>query len=187
MCKAKWRASKVKNDPQYIEKVQRYDRERKRNRTSHKDSTSHEDSTSSNGSTSQKNSEPDLPCTPVKCSPPSYYKVFFTSKQVQHLLGLSPNTHTMILKHILNKAIKSPRKNKYMGAFTSPPKNSITPPKQSLGKLLQRIAVLRSQKKFKEVKELARSLKSKHMVSEIAGYTGETTQAVYMLLSCGKK
>ena len=25
------------------------------------------------------------------------------------------------------------------------------------------------------------------MVSEIAGYTGETTQAVYRLLSCGKK
>ena len=73
-----------------------------------------------------------------------------------------------------------------MGAFTSPPKNSVTPPKQSLGKLLQRIAVLRSQKKFKEVKELARSLKSEHTVSEIAGYTGETTQEVYRLLSCGK-
>ena len=73
-----------------------------------------------------------------------------------------------------------------MGAFTSPPKNSITPPKQSLGKSLRRIAVLRSQKKFKEVKELARSLKSEHTVSEIAGYTGETTQAVYRLLSCGK-
>ena len=73
-----------------------------------------------------------------------------------------------------------------MGAFTSPPKNFITPPKQSLGKLLRRIAVLRSEKKFKEVKELARSLKSDHTVSEIAGYTGETTQAVYRLLSCGK-
>ena len=73
-----------------------------------------------------------------------------------------------------------------MGAFTSPLKNSIEPPKQSLGKSLRRIAVLRSQKKFKEVKELARSLKSEHMVSEIAGYTGETTQAVYRLLSCGK-
>ena len=59
-------------------------------------------------------------------------------------------------------------------------------PKQSLEKSLWRIAVLRSQKKFKEVKELARSLKSEHTVSEIAGYTGETTQAVYGLLSCGK-
>ena len=166
--KAKWRASKVKNDPQYIEKVRRYDRERKRNQTSRrystshkdctscKDCTSHEGSTSCNGSTSRKNSEPDLPCTSVKSSLSSYYKVLSTSKQVQHLLGPSPNTHTTILKHVLNKAIKSPRKNKYMGAFTSSPKNSVTPPKQSLGKSLMRIAVLRSQKKFKEVKELAR-------------------------------
>ena len=44
--KAKWRASKVKNDPQYIEKVRRYDRERKRNHTSHRYSTSHKDCTS---------------------------------------------------------------------------------------------------------------------------------------------
>ena len=122
--KAKWRASKVKKDPQYIEKVRRYDRERKRNHTSrrystsHKDCTSREDrtsnegSTSCNGNTSRKNSKPDLPCTPVKSSPPSYYKVLSTSKQVQHLLGPSPNTHTTILKHVLNKAIKSPRKNK---------------------------------------------------------------------------
>ena len=106
VCKAKWRASKVKNDPQYIEKVRRYDRERKRNHTSRrystshkdctsrKDRTSHEGSTSCNGSTSRKNSEPDLPCTPVKSSLPSYYKVLSTSKQVQHLLGPSPNTHT---------------------------------------------------------------------------------------------
>ena len=153
--KAKWRASKVKNDPQYIKKVWRYDRERKRNHTSHRYSTSHEDhtscedSTSHNGSTSWKNSEPDLLCTPVKCSLPSYYKVLSTSKEVQHLLGPSPNKHTMILKHVLNKAIKSPRKNKYMGAFTSPLKNSVTPPKQSLGKSLRRIAMLRNQKKFK--------------------------------------
>ena len=181
MCKAKWRASKVKNDPEYIEKVWRYDRDRKRNHTSRNYSTSCEDHTS------WTNSELDLPCTPVKCSPPSYYKVLSTSKQVQHLLGPSPNTHTTILKHVLNKAIKSPRKNKYMGEFTSPPKNSVMPPKQSLGKLLQRIAVLRSQKKLKEVQELARSLKSEHTISQIAGYSGETTQAVYRLLSCGKK
>ena len=68
--------------------------------TLHKDSTScngsttlHKDSTSCNGSTSRKNSEPDLPCTPEKCSMPSYYKVFSTSKQVQHLLGPSLKTH----------------------------------------------------------------------------------------------
>ena len=154
MRKAKWRASKVKNDLEYIEKVWRYDRDRKRKHTSCNYSTSCEDRTS------RTNSELDLPCTPVKCSPPSYYKVLSTSKQVQHLLGPSPNTHTTILKHVLNKAIKSPRKNKYMAVFKSPPKNSVMPLKQSLAKSLRRIAVLRSQKKLKEVQELARSLKS---------------------------
>ena len=46
MRKAKWRASKVKNDPEYIEKVQRYDRDRKRNHTSRNYSTSCTDHTS---------------------------------------------------------------------------------------------------------------------------------------------
>ena len=53
------------------------------------------------------------------------------------------------------------------------------PTKHSLGKSLRRIAVLRSQKKFKEVKELAGTLKSKYKVSEIAAHTGETMQSIY--------
>ena len=160
MQKANSRASKVKNDPQYMEKVRKYDRERKRNgiRSTSRKNTSRKNSEAdtSHNNTSHKNldadSQKDLPCTPVKSSPPSYYKVLATSKKVQSLLGPSPNTHTTILKHVLNKAIRSPRKNKCMGEFASPPKNSIMPPKESVGKMLRKIAVLRSRKKFDEVK-----------------------------------
>ena len=213
MRKANWRASKVKNDPQYMEKVRKYDRERKRNgitsrkNTSRKNSEADTSRKNSEADTSRKNSEADtsrknseadsqidLPGTPVKSSPPSYYKVLSTSKKVQSLLGPSPNTHTTILKHVLNKAIRSPRKSKCMGEFASPPKNSITknkensitPPKESVGKTLRKIAVLRSRKKFDEVNNVAESLRSKYTVAEIAAYTGESTQTVYRLLSCEK-
>ena len=70
-----------------------------------------------------------------------------------------------------------------MGKFTSPPKNYVTPPKESVGKHLRKIAVLRSKKKFKKAKSVASSLKSKFKVAEIAALTGEKIQAVYRLLS----
>ena len=168
--KAKWRANKVQNDPNYVEKVRQYDRECKRIVTSHK-------------VTSPKSKKHYITqSTPTK-KPLSYYKVLSTSKKVQDLLGPSPKTHTTILKHLLNKAIKSPRKSHCMGEFTSPPKNYVTPPKESVGKNLRKIAVLRSKKKFKKAKSVASSLKSKFKVAEIAALTGEKIQAVYWLLS----
>ena len=107
VCKAKWRANKVQNDPNYVEKVRQYDREHKRIVTSRK-------------VTSPKSKKCDVTqSTPTK-KPPSYYKVLSMSKKVQDLLGSSPKTHTTILKHLLNKAIKSPRKSHCMGEFTSP-------------------------------------------------------------------
>ena len=168
--KAKWRANKVQNDPNYVEKVRQYDRERKRIVTSRK-------------VTSPKSKKRDVTqSTPTK-KPPSYYKVLSMSKKVQDLLGPSPKTHTTILKHLLNKAIKSPRKSHCMGEFTSPPKNYVTPPKESVGKHLRKIAVLRSKKKFKKAKSVASSLKSKFKVAEIAALTGKKIQVVYRLLS----
>ena len=167
--KAKWRANKLQNDPNYVEKVRQYDRECKRIVTSRK-------------ITSPKSNKCDVTqSTPTK-KPPSYYKVLSTSKKVQDLLGPSPKTHTTILKHLLNKAIKSPRKSHCMGEFTSPPKNYVTPPKESVRKHLRKIAVLRS-KKFKKAKSVASSLKSKFKVAEIAALTGEKIQVVYRLLS----
>ena len=142
--KAKWRANKVQNDPNYVEKVRQYDRECKRIVTSRK-------------VTSPKSKKCDVTqSTPMK-KPPSYYKVLSMSKKVQDLLGPSPKTHTMILKHLLNKA----RKSHCMGEFTSPPKNYVMPPKESVRKHLRKIAVLRSKKKFKKAKSVASSLKSK--------------------------
>ena len=79
-----------------------------------------------------------------------------------------------------------------MGEFASPPKNSITkkkensitPPKESVGKTLRKIAILRSRKKLDEINNVAESLRSKYTIAEIAAYTGESTQTVYRLLSC---
>ena len=135
VCKAKWRANKLQNDPNYIEKVRQYDRECKRIVTSRK-------------VTSPKSKKHYVTeSTPTK-KPPSYYKVLSMSKKVQDLLGPSPKTHTTILKHLLNKAIKSQRKSHCMGKFTSPLKNYVMPPKESVGKHLRKIVVLRSKKKF---------------------------------------
>ena len=122
---------------------------------------------------------------PTKNSkPPSYYKVLSMSKKVQQLLSPSPNTHTTILKHVLSKAVKSPQKSKCMGKeFTSPPKSYVMPPKVSVGKHLRKIAILKSQKKYKEAKVVATSLRSKFKVAEIAALSGERIQVVYRLLS----
>ena len=114
--KAKWRASKLETDPTYCDKVQKYDRERKRKTSRNGDKIT---SLRGEGITSWK-----ILSTPTKKSkPPSYYKVLSTSKKVQQLLSPSPNTHTTILKNVLSKAVKSPWKSKCMGKeFTSPPK-----------------------------------------------------------------
>ena len=123
-----------------------------------------------------------------KSKPPSYYKVLSTSKKVQQLLGPSPNTHTTILKHVLSKAAKSPKKSKYMGKeFTSPPKSYVMPPKESVGKHLRKIAILKSQKKYKEAEVVATSLRSRFKVAEIAALSGERIQSVYRLLSPERK
>ena len=84
---------KKETDPDYVNKVKEYDRERKRQITSRSSHTS------------------DAPSTPKKQSaPPSYYRVLSISKKVQNILGPSPNMHTTVLKHILKKAMKSPKK-----------------------------------------------------------------------------
>ena len=45
-----------------------------------------------------------------------------------------------------------------MEEYRSPPKNFVTPPKESVGKQLRKVAILKSHKKYKEVKEVATSL-----------------------------
>ena len=68
--KTKWRANKLQNDPNYVEKVRQYDRERKRIVTSHK-------------VTSPKSKKCYVTQSNPTKKPPSYYKVLSTSKKVQ--------------------------------------------------------------------------------------------------------
>ena len=168
--KAKWQSFKFKHDPDNVEKVRKYDRERKKNLHNGMEFTSRKASPS-----------------PTKVKSPSYYKVLSTSKKVQNLLGPSPKTHTTILKHLLNKAIRSPRKSKCMEKYRSPPKNFVMPPKELVGKQLRKVAILKSHKKYKEVKEVATSLQSKFKVSEIAALSRESMHAIYRLLSPEQK
>ena len=70
-----------------------------------------------------------------------------------------------------------------MEEYRSPPKNFVMPPKESVGKQLRKVAILKSHKKYKEVKEVATSLRSKFKVLEIAALSGESMHAIYRLLS----
>ena len=60
-----------------------------------------------------------------------------------------------------------------MEEYRSPPKNYVTPLKESVGKQLRKVAILKSHKKYKEAKEIATSLRSKFKVSEIAALSRE--------------
>ena len=77
---------------------------------------------------------------------PSYYRVLSTYKKVQGILGPSPNMHTSVLKHMLKKALKSPRKSSHMAKYYAGiGKDYITPPKDpSVVKDLRKIAILQS-------------------------------------------
>ena len=41
---------------------------------------------------------------------PTYYSILNKSKEVRHILGRSPKTHTSVLKHVLKHSTRSPRK-----------------------------------------------------------------------------
>ena len=63
---------------------------------------------------------------------------------MQGILGPSPNMHTSVLKHVLKKALKSPRKGSHMAEYHAGiGKDYIMPPKDpSVVKDLQKIAIL---------------------------------------------
>ena len=74
-----------------------------------------------------------------------------------------------------------------MEEYRSPPKNFVMPPKESVGKQLRKVAILKSHKKYKEAKEVATSLQSEFKVSEIAALSGESMHTIYRLLSPERK
>ena len=133
--KAQWRQKMRETNPDYITKIKEYNRERKRKARASIKTSAHSLCSS--------------PSTPVKKSnPPMYYKLLNKSKKVQEILGPSPITHTSVLKHVLKKVMRSPRKSE---CFKSSPfkklhnSSFVTPPKDaSVTKDLRKIAVLRS-------------------------------------------
>ena len=69
--------------------------------------------------------------TPIKNTKPSYYKILNRSKQIQEILGPSPSTHTSVLKHVLKKSMKSPRKSQGLSGMVKKlhSKTNVTPGK----------------------------------------------------------
>ena len=79
------------------------------------------------------------------------------------------------------------RANAWGWSLQHPQQSYVMPLKESVGKHLRKIAILKSQKKYKEVKVVATSLRSKFKVVEIAALSGENIQVIYRLLSPEQK
>ena len=73
-------------------------------------SSASETSSRSDTASQSEKSTPSEISTPIKNTKPSYYRISNRSKQIQAILGPSPSTHTSVLKHVLKKSMKSPRK-----------------------------------------------------------------------------
>ena len=163
---------KKETDLYYVNKVKDYDRERKRQKTS-RSSWSLTDS--------------NAPSSPIKQKrPPSYYRVLSTSKKVQDILGPSPNMHTMVLKHVLKKAMRSLRKSTCLPKYSAGMSKDfvMTPKDPTIARQLRKIAILKSKKMHDKARSAAVCLRSKYKtISDIANKSGESCQVVYRLLS----
>ena len=165
--KAEWRNRKRLENPEYFTRLRLIDAERKR--------------------VNRKKTDDEVPTTPKKTMP-SYYKILSKSKQVNKILGASPQTHTSVLKHILKKTMKSPRKLSLISPMTkiiTPPNvKKISTPDTSVSKELRRIAILRSKKKKDEAEAKAKILKSRFStIKRIAYEASEDKHCVYRLLT----
>ena len=81
---------------------------------------------------------------PIKNTKPSYYKILNRSKEIQEILGPSPNTHTSVLKHVLKKSMKSKGKSQGLSGMVTKLHNEtnvIPGKKENLSKELWKIAV----------------------------------------------
>ena len=82
------------------------------------------------------------------------------SKQIQAILGPSPSTHTSVLKHVLKKSMKSPRKSQGLSGMVMKLHNEtkVTPGKNgNLSKELRKIAVLRSKQRHDKARILQKN------------------------------
>ena len=165
-------------NPDYINKIKEYDRERKRKERELKSSRSE---TSSRSEMS----------TPTKQTPPSYYKILNRSKQIHAILGPSPSTHTSVLKHVLKKTMKSPRKSKDLRGMVSKllNKRNVTPGKNgNVSKELRKIAVLKSKQRHDKAQDITEKLKAQYQtVTQIAREACDDKKSVYRILSPPKQ
>ena len=129
--------------------------------------------------------------TPTKQTPPSYYKILNRSKQIHAILGPSPSTHTLVLKHVLKKSMKSPRKSKCLCGMVSKLHNkmNVTPEKNgNVSKELRKIAVLRSKQRHDKAQDITEKLKAQYQtVTQIAREACDDKKSVYRLLSPDKQ
>ena len=94
--------------------------------------------------------------------------------------------HTMVLKHVLKKAMRSLRKSTHLPKYSAGMgKGFITRLKDpTIARELHKIAILKSKKRHDEARSAAVYLRSKYKtISDIANKSGESHQAVYRLLS----
>ena len=113
------------------------------------------------------------------------------SKQIQEILGPSPSTHTSVLKHVLKKSMKSPRKLQGLSGMVTKLHNetNVTPGKNgNLSKELRKIAVLRSKRRHDKAQDITEKLKEQYQtVTQIAREAGDDKKSLYRLLSPPKQ
>ena len=128
---------------------------------------------------------------PFKNTKPSYYKILNRSKQIQEILGPSPSIHTSVLKHVLKKSMKSPRKSQGLSGMVTKLHNetNVTPGKNgNLSKELQKIVVLRSKRRHDKAQDITEKLKEQYQtVTQIAREAGDDKKSLYRLLSPPKQ
>ena len=94
--------------------------------------------------------------------------------------------HTMVLKHVLKKAMRSPRKSICLPKYSAGMgKGFVMPPKDPMiARELCKIAILKSKKRHDQARSTAVCLRSKYKtISNKANKSGESHQVVYRLLS----
>ena len=159
--KANWRQRKREIDPDYFQKAKEYDRLRKHKVRDLMSSASETSSQSETASRSEKSTSTEI-SMPIKNTKPSYYKILNRSKQIQEILGPSPSTHTSVLKHVLKKSMKSPRKSQGLSGMVMKlhnKTNEIPGKNGNLSKELRKIAVLRSKWRHDKAQDITEKLK----------------------------
>ena len=124
----------------------------------------------------------------------SYFKVLKNSKQIREILGKNSKHYSDVLMHVLRKAMKSPSKavlfkTKCVELLKFPDSNISSPePCDEINTKLRTLAVLRSKKKTKKAKELAKELtETVGNYTEIAKKSKSNYSRVYRLIRTPKK